>query len=174
MAKHLVKCPICGKTFDAGVEPFIKTSSKRYAHESCVKEKEESKTQEEKDREALIEYIKQLFGIERLNPHMNKQLKDYIEVNHFTYSGIHKALIYHYEIKKGDISKANNGLGIVEYVYQNAFNYYYAIWEAQQKNVAKLEQIDIYQPEEKVITIPIPVANVKRRKLFNFLDEEEK
>ena len=29
--------------------------------------------------------------------------------------------------------KAQGGIGIVPFVYQNAFNYYYAIWEAQQK-----------------------------------------
>lgn len=110
--------------------------------------------------------------MERLNPHIYKQLKDYIEKNHYTYSGIHKALIYHFEIKKGDISKANGGIGIVEYVYQQAHDYYRSIWLAQQKNESKIEEIKNYLPEEKVIKIPIPQVRVKKRKLFTFLDEE--
>jgi hypothetical protein len=174
MAKHLVKCSICGETFDASVEPFEKTfNGRRYAHKHCYEEKESSKSQEEKDKEALIEYIKQLFGIDRLNAHINKQLKDYIEINHYTYSGIHRALIYHFEIKKGDISKANGGIGIVGYVYQQAHDYYYSIWLAQQKNEQKIENINIYIPQEKVIKIPIPQTKVKKRRLFSFLDKEE-
>ena len=174
MAKqHLVKCTICGLTFDANIEPFEKVSNgRRYAHKQCFDNKEASKSQEEKDKEALIEYIKQLFKVERLNPHIYKQLKDYIEINHFTYSGIHKALIYHYEIKKGDISKANGGIGIVEYIYQQAHDYYRTIWLAQQKNEGKMEDIKNYLPEEKIIKIPIPRTTIKKRKLFTFLDEE--
>ena len=35
MAKHIVKCLICGNSFDANVEPFIKANSRRYAHLEC-------------------------------------------------------------------------------------------------------------------------------------------
>ena len=73
MAKHLVKCSICGETFDTNSEPFEKTyNGRRYAHLSCFVNKENSKTQEEKDKEALYEYIKKLFGIDRVNAHINK------------------------------------------------------------------------------------------------------
>ena len=82
-----------------------------------------------------------------------------------------KALIYHYEIKGGDIDKANGALGIVPYVYQKAYNYYYSLWEAQQKNKEKI--IEYYVPKVKEIIIPAPERKVKKRKNFSFLDEEE-
>ena len=57
------------------------------------------------------------------------------------------------------------------YVYQAAYRYYYALWEAQQKNQNVV--INDYIPEVKEIIIPIPQRKVKKRKLFSFLDEEE-
>ena len=171
MAKHLVKCAICGLSFDANAEPFVKVNSRRYAHQKCSKNKEENLSQLEKDKQALEDYIMKLFNITYLDPRIRKQLKQFIEEYHYTFSGIHKALVYHYEIKGGDIDKANGALGIVPYVYQKAYNYYYALWEAQQKNSEKV--IEQYVPEVKEIIIPAPERKVKKRKNFAFLDEEE-
>lgn len=60
---------------------------------------------------------------------------------------------------------------IVPYVYQKAYNYYYSLWEAQQKNKEKI--IEYYVPKVKEIIIPAPERKVKKRKNFSFLDEEE-
>ena len=131
---------------------------------------EDKISQLEKDKNALEEYIMKLFNISYIDPKVRKQIKQFVDEYHYTYSGIHKALIYHYEIKSGDLSKANGGIGIVPYVYQNAYRYYYALWEAQQKNEHKI--IQEYVPKVKEIVIPIPQRQVKKRKLFSFLDEE--
>ena len=171
MAKHIVKCAICGMSFDANIEPFVKVSSRRYAHQKCSENKEENLSQIEKDKEALDQYIMKLFNITYIDPRIRKQIKQYIEEYHYTYSGVLKALIYHYEIKGGDIDKANGALGIVPYVYQKAYNYYYSLWEAQQKNKEKI--IEYYVPKVKEIIIPAPERKVKKRKNFSFLDEEE-
>ena len=104
MAKHIVKCFYCGKSFDANVEPFAKPRANRYAHASCHSQSESHKTQEEKDYEALVAYIKQLLG--NPNPRVWKQLKEYREQYGYTYSGIHKTLIWWYELKHNDIEKA--------------------------------------------------------------------
>ena len=171
MAKHIVKCAICGMSFDANVEPFVKVSSRRYAHQKCSENKEENLSQLEKDKEALEQYIMKLFNITYIDPRIRKQIKQYIEEYHYTYSGILKALVYHYEIKGGDIDKANGALGIVPYVYQKAYNYYYSLWEAQQKNKEKI--IEHYIPKVKEIIIPVPERKIKKRKNFSFLDEEK-
>lgn len=171
MAKHIVKCAICGMSFDANVEPFVKVSSRRYAHQKCSENKEENLSQLEKDKEALDQYIMKLFNITYIDPRIRKQIKQYIEEYHYTYSGILKALVYHYEIKGGDIDKANGALGIVPYVYQKAYNYYYSLWEAQQKNKEKI--IEHYIPKVKEIIIPVPERKIKKRKNFSFLDEEK-
>ena len=47
MAKHIVKCAICGESFDANTVPYVKTSSRRYAHAACSITEEKRKAKEE-------------------------------------------------------------------------------------------------------------------------------
>lgn len=170
-AKHMVKCSICGITFDANIEEYVKPNSRRYAHKKCSEDKENNLAQIEKDKETLEQYIMKLFNITYIDPRIRKQIKQYIEEYHYTYSGIYKALVYHYEIKNGDVSKANQSLGIVPYVYQRAYNYYFSLWEAQQRN--KDKTVEEYIPTIKEIIIPVPKRKIKVNKNFSFLDEEE-
>lgn len=172
MAKHIVKCSICGEQFDANTVEFVKTSARRYAHACCYGAKSAEMTQEEKDKIALEEYIKQLLNITTINPRIRKQIKTYIEEYKYTYSGIKKALIYFFEIRGNSVEKANGGIGIVPYVYKQSFDYYYGLWLAKQKNEDK--NIETYQPTIIEIKITPPKRNPKRRKkLFSFLDKEE-
>lgn len=167
---HKVKCVYCGQTFDRDKEPFVVVNARRYAHYACGTSEEDKRTQEQKDKEELEKYIMDLFHIEYIDARIRKQINQFVEEYHFTYSGIRKALVYHFEVKHNSIDKANGGIGIVPYVYKNAYNYYYALWQAQQKNEDK--DVKQYVPVVKEITIPVPERNVKKRKLFAFLDEE--
>lgn len=133
--------------------------------------KEELQTQEQKDKEALEQYIMTLFNTKYVEPRVQKQIAKYIEEYNYTYSGMLKALKYFYEIKGNSIEKSNGGIGILPYIYQNAYNYWYAVWLAQQKNSEKV--IQQYIPQVKEIVIPVPEVKIKKRKLFKFLDEEE-
>lgn len=108
----MVKCSICGITFDANIEEYVKPNSRRYAHKKCSEDKENNLAQIEKDKETLEQYIMKLFNITYIDPRIRKQIKQYIEEYHYTYSGIYKALVYHYEIKGGDVSKANQSIGM--------------------------------------------------------------
>ena len=168
MAKHLVKCYYCGQTFDANKESFIMVNSRRYAHEKCYNDNQKQKNKDELDKEELENYIKQLFNITKLTPKIQRQIKKYIEENKYSYSGIRRSLVYFFEIKKNSIDKANGGIGIVEWVYQEAFNYYYDLWLAQQRNQNK-----DFVKKEVIITIPPPQRKIKKRKLFSFLDKED-
>ena len=167
---HIVKCSVCGIKFDRDKEPFVQTSARRYAHCDCSKIEEEKKSEEELDKEKLENYIMKLFNVTYINPRIRKQIKQYIEEYHYTYSGIHKALTYFYEIKNNSIEKANGGIGIVPYCYKQAFDYYYALWLAQEKNKNKV--IESYLPEEIIIHISPPQRKIKKRKFFSFLDKE--
>ena len=168
---HKVKCYYCGQIFDRDNVPFIQVSKRRYAHKECSMSEDEKKLQENKDREELYDYIMKLFNISFVDPKIQKQIKKYIEENNYTYSGIKKALVYFFEIKGNSVEKANGGIGIVPYVYTQAYNYYYSLWLAQQKNEDKIVQE--YIPKVKEIVIPIPEKNPRKRKLFSFLDDEE-
>jgi hypothetical protein len=81
-----------------------------------------------------------------------------------------KALTYFYEIKGNSIEKANGGIGIIPYIYKDAYNYYYSLWLARQKNENKV--VETYIPEVKEIIIAPPKRKIKKRNLFTFLDEE--
>ena len=167
----MVKCPICGQTFDANAEPFVMVSSRRYAHQKCQQEAESRKTKEEKDREQLIAYIKELFGYSKLPEKVNRQIKQYTGEFNYSYSAIYKTLRYWFEVKHGDLEKANGGIGIVPYVIDDARNYWLDIMQAkelnkelvQQKMELKVVEVHILPPERT------PIRRFRKR--FTFLEE---
>ena len=166
---HRVKCYYCQQFFDRDKEPTVQVMSRRYAHKLCA---EKAKTHVEEvldDKGQLEQYIMKLFGDDYVTPRIRKQINEYVDTYNFTYSGILKALKYFYEIKGNNTEKSNNGIGIVPYIYKDAFNYYYQIWLAQQKN--QDFKIEEYHPEEIVIKIPRTERPIKKRQLFTFLDE---
>lgn len=170
---HFVKCTICDQTFDRDKIEFVKTSARRYAHLSCYQQEQGELSEDEKSRLKIYEYTKNLFKNNynklRIDTQLKKIMKEYPK---FTYSGILKSLIYWYEVRHGDVEKSYYGLGIVPYIYEQAYQYYYAIWSAQQAN--KDKDISDYVPmEETVVRIAMPkrVPFIKERH-FNLLEEE--
>lgn len=173
MAKHMVKCFYCGEVFDASTTPYVKPNSRRYAHKTCAQTAEENKIQEEKDKELLEKYIKDLFGINCISPKIKKQIETFKKDKNYSYTGIYKTLKYFFEIKGNSIEKANGGIGIVPFVYDEAYLYWRALWEARERN----EQVDIKEfilPVREVHIEPPQRQPMKHiRKLFTFLNEEE-
>ena len=70
----------------------------------------------------------------RITLQINRYLQEHPE---YTYSGIKRTLEYFYKIKKNPIEKANGGIGIVPWVYEEAKRYYYNQWLLSQKNAEK-------------------------------------
>lgn len=168
---HIVVCLYCKEKFDTELEPFIKPNRTRYAHKRCADKKEAEKTQEERDKEALEKYIMKLLDEPYLSARVKKQIKDYQEQYKYTYSGMLKSLIWFYEIKGNSTEKANGGIGIIPWIYKDAYNYYYNLWMIKQRNEDK--NISLYVPQVQEITIPIPQRKPYKKNLFSFLDEEE-
>lgn len=171
MAKQpRVKCPICGEQFYREDTPFLHIKN-RYYHKSCYEAAEAQKTEEEKEYELLVEYIKRLFNISTLTVKINRQIKDYKENKGYSYKGIRKTLQYWFDIKGNSLEKANGGIGIVPYCYEQAVTYWRAIWEAQKFN----QQVEISKIEIPVREIHIPTPErqpmVKLRRRFEFLEE---
>jgi hypothetical protein len=111
-----------------------------------------------------------LFNYDYVPPRAKRQINQFIQEYNYTYSGMLKALVYFYEIKGGDRDAAHDGVGIIPFIYQDAYNYYYNLWLAKQKNENK--ELEKYIPQTIEIRIPVPQRNVKKRSLFTFLDEE--
>lgn len=163
----IVTCVYCKQSFNKKEVEYKLVLNNKYAHIPCAELEEK---REKTDAEKLDLYIIELFKIDYVSPKIRKQINSYINEYNYTYTGILKALKYFYEIKKNSIDKSQNGIGIVPYIYQDAYNYYYALWLAQEKNKAK--EINKYIPKIKEVHIPIPQRKIKKRKLFSFLDEE--
>ena len=104
----------------------------------------------------------------RITLQINRYLQEHPE---YTYSGIKLTLEYFYKIKKNPIEKANGGIGIVPWVYEEAKRYYYNQWLLSQKNAEK--DIAAYVPKVREIIIKPPKRVPRKRKIFIFLDEEE-
>ena len=168
-----VVCIYCKKEFDKSKESFKVFSNGKYAHQACF---ELEQSRELTDQEKLERYIMKLFNSDYVYARIKKQIQDYVTNHGYTYSGIQKALVYYYEVKgnKFDEGKAQGGIGIVPSVYQHAYNYYYAIWEAQQKqeHISDAASIEEYIPKTVEVKIPVPQRKERKRQLFTFLDEE--
>lgn len=165
-----VKCIYCKKIFNRVKEPCVLVSDNKYAHKDCY-DKEQNR--EFTDEEKLDEYIKKIFNVEWVPPNIRKQKKTLIEQYNYTYSGMLKTLIYGLEIKKTiKIDCKHPTINIIPYLYQEAYNYYYSLWLAQQSNEGK--NIQDYVPKEEQITIKSPRAKfTTRHNSFQFILEDD-
>ena len=163
-----VTCKYCKKILNKNKEEYIQISNSIYAHLACS---ELEAKREKTDAEKLDDYIMKLFNYEYVPPRAKKQINQFIQEYNYTYSGILRTLIYFYEIKGGDREAAHDGIGIVPFVYQDAYNYYYSLWLAQQRNENK--DLSYYKPKTIEVKITSPEREPLKRKRFTFLDEDE-
>ena len=165
---HYVICQYCKAKFDRDKEPYVEISNRRYAHKACAEKNQIQKTQKEKDYEALVNYIENLFGVGYVSAKVAKQIKEYRETYNYTYSGMLGTLVYWYEVKGAKTDLANGGIGIVPYIYEQAKEYYSKINKANELNA----NIVGYKLHFKEIIIEAPRAQEKPKKLFNLEDKE--
>lgn len=135
---HIVKCAICQKTFDRDKIQAVKHGARRYSHYDCEPTGEKVPlVKKDEDLQKLLEYINTLFKGQQNQAKVNQSIKKFHNEFGYSYSGIQKALYYFYEIKHNSIDKANGGISIVPFVYKDAYNYYYDLFMAQQRNENK-------------------------------------
>ena len=172
MVKHMVKCTYCNQVFDRNVEEAINdpANSRRYIHVSCLNQRRSAISKEEQDKEDLIYYIKQLLGPQYAAAKVDRQITDYHRTYGYQYSGMLGTLKFFYEIQKNTIDKANGGVGIIPFVYEQAKEYYRKINAAQNAN--SVAAIQKYHNEVEEIRIAPPHVKVKEPYLFN-LDGED-
>lgn len=84
-----------------------------------------------------------------------------------------KTLKYFFEVKGHTTEKANGGIGIIPFVYEDARNYYYDIWVTQQENQQRISATaEIILPVKEIHIKPPKREPMKRvKKLFTFLEE---
>lgn len=87
-------------------------------------------------RQQLIEYICKLFGLKAAGPVIYSQRKFFIERMGYTDQGMLNALRFAYEIKKIKPAKAEERIGIIPSVYEEAQEFF-KVQEKRQLNIAK-------------------------------------
>lgn len=171
---HYCICTVCNERFDRDKVQAVKVSARRYAHLRCKPDGEKVPLANQiidEDLQKLEEYIKRLLNEDYVNARVRKQIKDFKEEYGYSYSGMLKSLVYFYEVKGNSKEKANGGIGIVPFIYKDAYNYYYELFTAQNQNQTK----DVAEITSKVkeIVIKAPYVYMPPKKLFNLDDEEE-
>lgn len=159
MAKT-VKCQYCSQEINA--DEVVKYNNKNFHADCC---------EQYKDRKAIFRYVYLLFGFKNENkpgPLIITQLKKYMSQNpHYTYKGVLNALKYFYEVKKGQKKKANEGIGIVPYVYDEAQEYFRNLSEKQEKIAKVVEQ----QLKKEPIVIRVEKDKERKEKPLYNLEE---
>lgn len=169
---HFVICKICNERFDRDKTQAVKISARRYAHQRCFPQGELiPMSSADLDLADLEEYIKILLGEECVGARVKKQIKDFREEYGYSYSGMKKALVYFYEVKGNPKEKANGGIGIVPFIYKDAYNYYLNLFLASNQN--KGVNIKEITSRVKEITIKLPKVITPPKKMFNLEDDSE-
>lgn len=171
---HQVICKYCGQKFDRDKEPFIEVSIRRYAHKTCYEKMNGGSAaptpqqSEEQDLKNLEKYIMKLFNENYINVKIRKQIMDYRKTYGYTYSGILKTLQWWFEIKGSSIESANEGIGIVPYVYNQACEYFYCLYLAELAN----ESFKNYKPTTVEIKIKSPRAEKQSKRKFKLMEND--
>ena len=173
---HYCICSICHERFDRDRIQAVRTGARRYAHAICAPDNKDFvplvlKLEDDPDYKRIMDYVSKIFGTTANYALVKKEIKKFTEENKFSLSGILKSLIYWFEVKKNPIDKANGHLGIVPFIYQDAYNYYLALFMAQEAN--KNVTLD---NEIKEVVIPPPHMRGTKQKLIEFeewLDDEQ-
>ncbi len=152
MAK-VIKCSFCGDY--VAKEPSAEENGKYY-HSFCLAEKH--------SRDEIIKLLCSLFSLKKPNNRMFEQIKFYTSsACGFTYTGILNSLNYFYLILGNDISKSNDGIGIVPYVYEAAQRHFAAV-DRRKENFKNLAENQTNTPK---ISVPATVENKRERKLID-------
>ena len=179
--KGIVHCRICKLDIDRNVEienvDWVMPSKNWFYHKKCYddwaikKNDVHSKADEELWFSALWDYLTKDMKIGLDYTKVKSQWDNFIKKGN-TPKGMYFSIRYFYEVKKNPLPADTMTIGIVEWIYQDAYNYYYNLWHAQQLN--KDKDIGSYIPQVKEVTISSPERKIKKRKLFSFLDREDK
>ena len=137
----------------------IKIDGKNF-HQKCAKQYQ--------DKKELMENICRIFNFKAPGPKNMAYISKFYNQG-MTFKGMTNTLIYFYDIKKNDISKSNDGIGIIPYVYEEARNYYKneemkrqkqkKIIETIKNETQETRKVKVQKIERKPLVTPIPMIN---------------
>ncbi len=173
MAKTiLVKCRICKQQFNRldpnlieGVD-YVKPSERMYYHKKCYDEYQNSKLDVHADMtdelwfKAAWDFLRRDLKYDFNFVKVRRQWESFLK-NKMTAKGMYFALKYFYEIKKNDVAKSENGIGIIPHIYEDSRDYWIEREHRERGIVAAIEQ-QIKEAQSQNI-INVRVKKVKRK-----------
>lgn len=167
MAKTiLVKCRICKQQFNRldpnlieGVD-YVKPSDRMYYHKKCYDEYQNSKLDvhanmtDELWFTAAWDFLRRDLKYDFNFVKVRKQWESFLK-NKMTAKGMYFALKYFYEIKKNDVAKSENGIGIIPHIYEDSRDYWTERERREQGIVAAIEQQIKEAQSQKVIDVRV-------------------
>lgn len=151
----LVKCHGCGISLEKANAIH---EGGHYWDAACIQDKRE--------RSQLYATICRIFHLKAPGPRIYAQIKNFTTNNGYTIKGIENALVYFFDIKQNSIEKANNGIGIVPYIYEEA-KQYFEIKEKQRDRVAK--GAAKFKKEIRTVTLT-DTTEEKKKDIFDLND----
>lgn len=148
--KNTVICRVCHCGINKLTDNFIKRTD-GYVHESCV-------STADKDKAELCNYICEIFHLKTPGPANNKLISKFHTENGYSYKSMYYTLKYHFEVKNGSVEKAQERIGIIPYVYDEAKKYYDNL-SATRNRLSHTVEEQIKQKEEVII-----IRNAPKRK----------
>jgi len=132
---HVVKCRLCKEQFDRDKLPkedWILIGQRSYYHSSCYNEWVKSKqsvtsnvTDADFWKESLIDYLYRDVKMSIDFAKLDNQWKSFTKPERkMTPKGIYFAIRYYYDVLKGDVKKAQGGIGIVPNIYSDSAQYW--------------------------------------------------
>lgn len=164
---HIVKCLYCNEQFNRDKIPCIQIG-RRYAHEDCVNKQNTNIIQEDKDKEHFYEIVKQIYGKNYNFMMINKQATSYIQQYGYTWSGMAKCLNWFYNINHNSLEEGHGGIGIIPYIWDEVYKYYYDLYKAQEKNKRITAQNPVIE-----FNIQSPRSYKQLPHLLNLEEEED-
>ena len=173
MAKTiLVKCRICKQQFNRldpnlieGID-YVKPSERMYYHKKCYDEYQNSKLDVHADMtdelwfKAAWDFLRRDLKYDFNFVKVRRQWESFLK-NKMTAKGMYFALKYFYEIKKNDVTKSENGIGIIPHIYEDSRDYWIERERRDRGIVAAIEQ-QIKEAQSQNI-INVRVKKVKRK-----------
>lgn len=156
-----VKCLYCSQTFDREKTDFVKIGN-RYAHRLC----EQKELEKKKIIQEVHQKMKGLCGATYSKNKIDKQIKNLLKDGK-TEIGILRTLEYWYDEKHQDPERANGGIGIVDYVYGEAQDFFFRK-EQNQSRYVNQDIKSFLKPDVVNVKIkPQAIKKPKRIKLFD-------
>ena len=162
----MVQCRICKERFNRG-DPkliegvdYVKPSKNMYYHKKCYDEYQNSRLDvhatmgDESWFNAAWDLLRRDLKYDFNFVKVRKQWESFLK-NKMTAKGMYFALKYFYEIKKNDVTKSENGIGIIPHIYEDSRSYWQEREHREQGIVAAIEEQIKQAQNQKTVNVKI-------------------